>query len=125
MLRTLTRVEGLTAGLGTAGALLALAGWGPDLAIGVAAGAAVALANFWALRRLMAAMILSDSGVAQRGLMAVLGGLKLLALIAVVGLLVSTLRVDAWGFFLGTLCLAVAIPAAVVGHTGAPRHDVA
>lgn len=113
MLQTLKRVEAIAAGLGATTSLAALAGWGIEPALGVFAGALVALANFHVMRVLMAKMMLDDRSDASRGALAAIGGLKLFLLIGVVGVAISVLHLHAWGFFIGTVTLVVAIVAAV------------
>ena len=128
MLETLKRVEAIAMGLGAVASLGALAGWGLDLALGVFAGAAVAVANFHVMRVLMAKMMLDERSDASRGALAAIGGLKLMLLIGVVGVAISVLKLDAWGFFFGTLTLVVAIVAAVftsgLGTSTEPAQEV-
>ncbi len=113
MLQTLIRVEAIAAALGATTSLVALMGWGIDPALGVFAGAAVALGNFHVMRVIMAMMMLDDRTDAGRGALAAIGGFKLLLLIGIVGVAISVLHLDAWAFFIGTLTLVVAIVAAV------------
>jgi len=125
MLQTLTRVEAIAAGLG---ATVSLGAWtlvGIDLACGVFVGALLALANFHVMRKLMAKMILDDRSAAGRGALAAVGGAKLLLLIVLVGVVITTLKVDPWGFFFGTLTLVVAIVAgALTSDFGRPVEEV-
>ena len=125
MLQTLTRVEAIAAGLGATMSLGAWTSVGIDVAAGVFVGALVALANFHVMRKLMAKMILDDRSVAGRGALAAVGGAKLFLLIVVVGVVITTLKVDPWGFFFGTLTLVVAIVAgALTSDFGRPAEEV-
>jgi len=92
--------------------------FGTRPALGVAVGTLVGVGNFRILRAVMAGMLLGDGDMTSKALLGVLSGLKFLALVGVVLLLLVWLRLDRIGFCVGFSSIVVALPLAALTLRG-------
>lgn len=109
-MQTLAQMERMALILATVAALVALAMWGADMALGVLAGGVVGALNFRALRLLGSRLIFRAESPSAQGLVAMATGLKFLLLLVLVSCLVVWVKIDPIAFAVGISAMVVAIP---------------